>query len=111
ALGYLAVAMAWGQLMMVIPTGIGAVVFPLMALADRGKGEVLARIMRLSILGITPLGILAGLACPAGTPLVFGTAFTPAVPAAVLFIPWGSVEGLRVVMCAGLRGLGKPSAV
>jgi O-antigen/teichoic acid export membrane protein len=111
ALGYLAVAVAWGQLMMVIPAGIGAVVFPLVAAADRDKGEVLAKIMRFSILGTAPLGILAVLVCPAGTSLLFGTAFKPAVPAAVLFIVWGSVEGLRVVMCAGLRGLGKPSAV
>lgn len=109
ALGYLAVGVAIGNVMRMIPEAVSSVVFPRVAAASpKDKASELAKGTRTTVFCIVMSVAVALLLCPWLVPSVFGISFAPATHLAMIMIIAGGLEGLKVVLNSGLRGLGKP---
>lgn len=113
ALGLYAVAVAWSSVTGPILSAIGTVLFPHVASRSTGGeritsmaggihlGLILTAVLCLPIFAFTPVFI----------PLLFGTAFAPAVPAGLILVVAGGIATVNSFMEAGLLGLGYPKAV
>jgi len=100
----------------VVPQGVASVVFP-WVLGDlrhdgieRAAGQF-ARIIRLTVLVMACSSCLLLLTARWVIPLWFGEAFGPAVSTVLLLIGWSAIEGVRTVVGAALRGLGRTGTV
>ncbi len=113
SLGYYAVAVAWSGAGTPLFNSISPVLFPrLSAEIDLGQQcallrSVLPRIVFVVILltffiwGLTPLAI----------PILFGTRFIPAIPAALILVAANGFSALNINLEASLQGLGGPRSV
>jgi O-antigen/teichoic acid export membrane protein len=115
-LGYLAVAVAVAEVNLMVPQGLASVVLPRVLRTLRHGGiecaaEELARIVRLTVLVMASSSCLLLLTARWLIPLLFGHRFAPAVSTALLLIAWSAMEGVRIVVAAALRGLGRPGTV
>lgn len=112
ALGYLAVGVAISNVMRMIPEAVSSVVFPRVAAASpEDKASELARGTRTTVFCIMISVAVALLLCPWLVPLVFGESFASATHLSMIMVISGGIEGLKVVVNGGLRGLGKPSNI
>ena len=112
AVGLLAVGVALGDAIRMLPAAIASVVFPRVAAVQTEQQHTeLARGTRLTVLltGIAAAGAIV--TCPLTVPLLFGQDFQAAVPVAMLMAVGGSLEGLKMVLGGGIRGLGRPSVI
>jgi O-antigen/teichoic acid export membrane protein len=112
ALGILAVGVALGDVMRVIPGAIAAVVFPRVASAqgDQQLSE-LTRGTRVTVV-LTSICVLgAVLVSPLMVPFLFGEQFQDAVYLSMLMAVGGGIEGVKVVLGSSVRGLGQPAAL
>ena len=112
-LGGYVVAMAWSAAHSPITNAVSYVIVPhLSRIADESyKGDVLARITRISIvLNIACAGVVM-LSAPLAVPLLFGAAFESAVYLCYLLVLGSSISGVKVVIAEGLRGSGHPKDV
>jgi O-antigen/teichoic acid export membrane protein len=112
ALGILAVGVALGDIMRVIPGAIAAVVFPRVAGAqgDRQLTEI-TRGTRVTVV-LTSICVLgAVLVSPLMVPFLFGPDFNAAVYLSMLMAVAGGIDGLKVVLGSSIRGLGQPAAL
>jgi O-antigen/teichoic acid export membrane protein len=112
ALGILAVGVALGDVMRVIPGAIAAVVFPRVAGAqgDQQLSE-LTRGTRVTVI-LTSICVLgAVLVSPIMVPFLFGEQFKAAVYLSMLMAVAGGIDGLKVVLGSSVRGLGQPAAL
>ncbi len=112
-LGLYAVAVAWSAAIGPVLSGVGSVVFPVVAshreAADRLS--VLARGTRLAVVLAVACGVVLGLFAPVAIPALFGSAFEPAVPAALVLVLAAVVAEIAGVLREGARGLGATGAV
>jgi O-antigen/teichoic acid export membrane protein len=112
ALGYLAVGVAIGNVMRMIPEAVSSVVFPRVAAASpEDKASELAKGTRTTVFCIVISVSVALLLCPWLVPLVFGESFASATHLSMIMVISGGIEGLKVVLNGGLRGLGRPSSI
>ncbi|MBM4258948.1 MAG: hypothetical protein FJ147_23990 [Deltaproteobacteria bacterium] len=112
ALGLLAVGVALGDVMRVIPGAIAAVVFPRVAGAhgDQQLHE-LTRGTRVTVV-LTSLCVLGAVSVsPLMVPFLFGEQFRTAVYLSMLMAVAGGIDGLKVVLGSSIRGLGQPAAL
>lgn len=112
-LGVYVVATAWSAAHSPITNSASYVIVPhLTRIADDGhKGEVLARITRISIVLNVVCAAVVALSAPLAVPLLFGVKFETAVPICYLLVLGSIVSGVKVVFAEGLRGSGYPMAV
>jgi O-antigen/teichoic acid export membrane protein len=78
--------------------------------ADR-QGNLLAAALQSGVLVAVATSILFMLLAPFGLPLVFGSAFAPSIPSALVLVPAGSILAWARIAEAGLQGLGRPTIV
>lgn len=110
ALGFYVVAVAWGSATSPVLTGLGSIVFPRVAAsgtAARGQG-VFTQGSRLAVLSGVLLCIPIVAVTPLAVPILFGDAYTKAIPSAMVLVPAGMVLGVNYVLAESLRGLGRP---
>lgn len=112
-LGYYAIAVAWSAVISPIMQGIGAVLFPRVTIEDSSAEqiEVLGRGTRLGVLVAIVLSVVLLPVTPLGVRLIFGRAYVPAVPAALILVIAGGISGVNLILEEGLRGLGHTKAV
>ena len=112
ALGILAVGVALGDVMRVIPGAIAAVVFPRVASAqgDRQLSEI-TRGTRITVVLTSVCVLGAVLVSPLMVPFLFGHEFSAAVYLSMLMAVAGGIDGLKVVLGSSVRGLGQPAAL
>ncbi len=112
-LGYYSIAVAWSAAVSPMMQGIGAVLFPRVANENSTAEqiEVLGRGTRLGVLVAIVLSVIVLLVTPLGVRLIFGRAYVPAVPAALILVIAGGISGINLILEEGLRGLGHTKAV
>jgi O-antigen/teichoic acid export membrane protein len=112
-LGYYAVAVAWSAAVSPMMQGIGAVLFPRVAIQGSTAEQVdtLGRGTRLGVLVAVVLSVLLLLVTPLGLRLIFGRAYVPAIPAALILVFAGGISGVNLILEEGLRGLGHTKVV
>lgn len=112
-LGFYAVAVAWAAGMSPMLRAIGVVIFPMVASrADtREQANVLAQGSRLGVLLASSASLFFLTLTPFAVPLLFGRAFAPAVPSALILVVAEAAADLMDILREGMRGLGKTKAV
>jgi O-antigen/teichoic acid export membrane protein len=113
ALGIFAVAIAWANVIRIIPRAVGQVLFPRVSAALTVQEQTLeiSRATRLVILLLFGFcGVSLGLA-PFAIPFLFGNDFLPAIPVAMFIVIAIGLSGVKRLLSEGLRGLGKPQMV
>jgi O-antigen/teichoic acid export membrane protein len=112
-LGLYVVAVAWSGAVAPLLGALSAVTMPAVASAESHHQGT--RRFAVGVRAATTLALLLALAIGAITPIaivmLFGGAFTSAVPVALVLVPAAAVLGLNGVLQEGLRGLGRPYAV
>ena len=106
--GYYSVAVSMADLLYMIPSTVGALLFPRLSAmptrAEQWRGASRMTLLMLALL--TPLAVAASLAAPWITRLLFGEEFLPAVPAFVWLMPgivaYGSAFASSFLLSAGL---------
>jgi O-antigen/teichoic acid export membrane protein len=108
-----AVGVAWSAAIGPVLSGVGAVVFPVVAShrAAPDKLSVLARGARLAVVMAAACGLVLGVLAPVAIPMLFGSAFAPAIPAALILVLAAVVAEVGGVLREGARGLGETTAV
>jgi O-antigen/teichoic acid export membrane protein len=76
--------------------------------APDAVGESSARMCRLTVASLVPLAVVLGLAMPAIVPLVYGSAFKVAVPAAQILCAAAAIDGLIAALAGVALGSGRP---
>ncbi len=110
-LGLYAVAFGWATGAGLIGSAIGPVAFARTASsrsASEASGHFRAA-FQLSLLVNGATGALLLAATPAAVLLLFGDDFGPAIPAAGVLVVASALNGIRLALADGLRGLGRPS--
>jgi O-antigen/teichoic acid export membrane protein len=112
-LGLYAVAVVWSFALTPFLSAVSVVLFPhLASIADRdAQIRTLLRVTKLGASGAFVMAAALIAVTPLGLPLVFGSDFAPAVPAAVMLVFAAAVLSFNQVLEEGLRGLGDPTSV
>ncbi|HET7604193.1 MAG TPA: oligosaccharide flippase family protein [Gemmatimonadales bacterium] len=112
-LGLYAVAMAWSNAMGPVLSGVGYVVFPMVAAeADAtNQRKVLARGARMGVALAIAAALILGPLAPIAIPRLFGADFAAAVPAAFVLVAAAAVASVTGILRDGARGLGATGAV
>jgi O-antigen/teichoic acid export membrane protein len=110
-LGLYAAAVNWCVGITLLMDACGYVLLPSLAAIDDSDERVrrFAQSSRLAIGTAAGLAALTALATPVMFPLLFGTAFRDAVPAALILSAANGALGYARVLGEGARGLGEPS--
>ena len=113
ALGLYVVAVAWGNIVSPLVSGLGAVLFPHVAglprLEDQQRTFALASRVGVLVCLVLALGLSA--ATPIGLPMIFGRQFAEVIPTALIFVIAASTAAFNTIVEEGLRGVGRPKAV
>lgn len=112
-LGLYAVAMAWSNAMGPVLSGVGYVVFPMVAAeADSAnQRRVLAHGARVGVAMAIAAALVLGPLAPVAIPRLFGADFAAAVPAAFILVVAAAVASVTGILRDGARGLGATGAV
>ena len=112
-LGLYVVAVTWSSATAPIFSAVGPVLFPrLSAISDSAQQNlVLTRVTRLAIAAILGLTVVLLVITPVALPWLFGNAYRPAVPAALILVVANAFSSLNLILTDGLRGLGRPRSV
>lgn len=112
-LGLYAVAIAWSTALSPLLSGIGIVVFPMVAASSKPSEQVaiLAQGTRLGVAAAAFIGVGLAALAPIAIPALFGADFAPAVPAAMILVLAAVVAELNGILRDGARGLGHTTAI
>ncbi len=112
-LGYYSVAVAWSVAVSPMMQGIGAVLFPRVAIqvSAAEQVETLGRGTRLGVAAAVILSAALLLVTPIGIRWAFGYAYSPAISASLILVVAGGVSGVNLILEEGLRGLGYTRAI
>ncbi len=113
SLGLYVVAVAWSGALAPLLSAVGSVLFPHVSAehgAERQSQMLSTALQGGMVVAIAGCVVLMALA-PLGVPLVFGSRFARAVPAAMVLVPAGAILAWAAVAKEGLRGLGRPTVV
>lgn len=110
ALGLYAISVSWSGLLAPVLGALGAVIFPQLAAVEdpEVRRNLVGRSLRAAVLLVIILGVGLAAITPVLFPMLFGRAFTSAVPAALILIGAGMVLSMNTVFGEILRGLGEP---
>lgn len=109
-LGLYVVAVAWSAAPVPILAAISQVLVPrlLAAQTREAQAEVIERSLRFGVLVAVLLVLPTILVTPVAVPLLFGSGFTAAVPAAQVLVVAGCISQLNMIVEESLRNIGKP---
>ena len=112
-LGLYVVAVAWSGAAGPILHAVGPILFPrLSAVADATQqGQFLWRVIRLMAIVTVAVTALLLLLTPFMVPLLFGSPYRDAVPAALVLVAANAFSSLNLTVEDGLRGMGYPRRV
>jgi O-antigen/teichoic acid export membrane protein len=112
-LGVYVVAMAWSAAHSPITNAVSYVIVPQLTRisGNSQKGQLLARITRISMVLNVACAAAVILSAPFAVPFLFSANFETAVPICFLLVLGSSVSGVKVVYAEGLRGSGYPAEV
>lgn len=112
-LGLYAVAVAWSAVTLPLLRAVGVVVFPHIAAQSSFPEQIqmFARGVRLGNVLAIGLSLPLLIVTPTVVPWLFGPSFTPAVPAAMILIVAGGIDGAKAILQEGFRGIGRPKVV
>ncbi len=113
-LGMYAVAVAWASAVALTPNAVGGVLFPKIASSGVSASHdptSLALAVRLGTLTACCVGIIVFACTPLALPLLFGSAFLPAVPVAFVLVFAAVVCGVNIIFEETLRGVGDTRGV
>jgi len=112
-LGMYVVAVAWGGATSLVLSAIGQVLFPsLSGLVDvKVRNALVARVIRGTAVVTMGVTILMLFATPWVLPFLFGGAYRPAIPTALVLVVASLLSNLKAAFADGLRGLGQVRAV
>ena len=111
SLGLYAIAVAWSGGVAPLLQALGIVLFPHVS-AERDtdrQGHLLATALQSGALVAVATSAPFMLLAPFGLPLVFGSAFAPSIPSALVLVP--AILAWARIAEAGLQGLGRPTMV
>jgi len=110
ALGLYAIGVSWSGLLAPVLGALGSVIFPQLAAVEDPdvRRSLVGRSLRAAVLLVIVLGVGLAAVTPVLLPLLFGRAFTSAVPAALILIAGAMVLSMNTVFGEILRGLGEP---
>jgi len=115
SLGLYAVAVSWsGALLRVLLQAISSVLLPRIASVQLDPAQQSASLgqgARFGVVAVLPALMLLALITPWVLPLLFGDAYSQAVPAALILLVAAAFDAFSGVLRAGLRGLGFPGDV
>jgi O-antigen/teichoic acid export membrane protein len=113
SLGLYAIAVAWSGGVAPLLQALGTVLFPHVS-AERDidrQGHLLATALQSGALVAVATAVPFALLAPFALPLVFGSAFSPSVPSALVLVPASAILSWSRIAEAGLQGLGRPTIV
>ena len=112
-LGYYVVAVAWSGALLPVLNGIGAVLFPRVAMEGtvNGQVEALGQVARSGTFLSFLLSILLLIITPFGIRLLFGTAFEPSIEPAIILVFAANILSVINILEEGMRGLGNTKAI
>jgi antigen flippase len=112
-LGLYVVAVAWAGASGPLINALAVVVFPHIASQDsfQQRVDAFARSIRLGIMVSITMATFLMFLTPWTLPFLFGAEFSLAIPAALILVVAGAIQGLNLVMEEGLRGLGFPVSI
>jgi enterobacterial common antigen flippase len=110
SLGFYVVAVAWSGATLPIFSAFGPVLFPHLSSIQQieEKFQFLKNKFVFTILGIALITILHLGITPWLFPFLFGEAFLPAVPAALVLVIAGGINGFNLILEDSMRGMGYP---
>jgi enterobacterial common antigen flippase len=108
-LGLYAVAASWAGLALPVVSGIGTTLMPQLAAREGAEAERLfVASMRWAAALIVPFTIMVFAATPVLLPLIFGSAFSPALHTTLLLVLGTGFAAFNIVVEDALRGIGRP---
>lgn len=113
AAGLFAVAAGWVRFLRPVTQALPSVIFPYVS-GSGGAGEGEARIrtgIHVTVLLAVAAGVLLAAAAPVAIPVLYGSSFGAAVPAAVVLVSGGVLRSIGESAEGGLRGLGRTGAI
>jgi len=112
-LGLYVAAVSWSGGSMMLLQAMGQSAFPRIARVqdDELRAKSLAQVTSVTMLMAIMLTIAFLVATPMAVPLLFGSRFAGAVPAALVLVIAGLFAGISGVLEEGLQGLGNPGAI
>jgi O-antigen/teichoic acid export membrane protein len=111
-LGLYVVAVSWSGATAPLLNAIGNVLFPRIAVGSpEDRATTLTQGVRLGMLTGSVLVLILGVLTPVAITRLFGTAFSPAIPAALVLVLAAFISGLNGILEESLRGLGDTRAV
>jgi O-antigen/teichoic acid export membrane protein len=113
ALGLYAIAASWSAALFPLVGAVGSVLFPRVAgqVGERERVASLSQGTRLGSVASLVAASIVLVATPFAIPLLFGTAFAPAIPAGLILVAAAGVAGLNGILQEGARGLGHPIVI
>jgi O-antigen/teichoic acid export membrane protein len=113
SLGLYAIAVSWSGGVAPLLQALGTVLFPHVS-AERDtdrQAHLLATALQGGALVAVATSVPFMLLAPFALPLVFGAAFAPSIPPALVLVPAGAILAWARIAEAGLQGLGRPTIV
>jgi O-antigen/teichoic acid export membrane protein len=110
--GYYSVALSVTSMMFLLPRALSAVILPRIAALDTGTSD--AERDMVTVKGVrhsTLVSVVIGLLIAAGSfaiPLIFGSAFEPAIALSLILLPGSALLGISNVMWSVVTGKGRP---
>jgi O-antigen/teichoic acid export membrane protein len=109
--GLYAVAVQFGDALLVVPGAIGFLVFRLGAVSAVGHWDQTLGLARATLLVSVPGAAVMALAAPTLVSLLFGSHYAPSVPAVRWLMPGVVLLGLQSVISNYIASRGRPRAV
>ena len=112
-LGLYVVGVAWSGALAPLLTAIGAVGFPQIAAkrTDYAQKDLLATTIRLEFSICAHLALLTLALTPIAIPILFGSKFSPAIPAALVLVVAAAISNINIILEEGIRGYGQPKHI
>jgi len=104
--GLFAVAQQLAELLIIIPSVVGGILFP--RIAGGAPSGLTARVIRTVALIFLPVFLLIALFARPIITLLFGAEFLPSAEPLMIFLPGAYLLGLQVIMAGDVAGRGYP---
>ncbi len=113
AAGYYSISGTVADYLFLLPVAVGAILFPKLSAVpnDEQKRALTLKAVATTGLGLLTLLLMLGLSAKWVVPVLFGTAFTPAVLPILLLLPGILFLGLQVVLVQYVNSCGFPVSV
>lgn len=111
-LGFFSIAVSWGMISRPVNLAISSVILPyVVSSSGTQRNKYLTKGIFLSAVWVIGTSIILSLLASFGIPVIFGAAFSKAVPAAMIMVWANGVATMGETLAEGLQGLGRPESV